>query len=214
MVSSQQMPAESSSSSSTEDEKSRYEKALNEISLNFTSFLQTFMRDSNYDFQDTEVFSSAFLTFMHNALFYLVQHLLSLKLNLSQKIFEEEQSCIDEIYRHNPLPAIGDKINEASKLMKTGLPNKIKQCMTDAQFEQRETEENHDAYVFVVSNVLILETGTFLRFKERFKYSTGGNNNSNNIMMSSQISQPIVPYFNQSQPCINSNDRKRQKKRQ
>ena len=145
--------------------------ALNDISFNFTSFLQKFMNDSSYNFQDTEVFSNSFLSFMHSTLFHLAQSLFSLKSNLNQKVSEEEQNCIDEIYRHNPLPEIGPNIDKASKLMKSELPGKIKRCMLDAKFQETEVVESHEAYVSIVSRVLISETGKFLRFKERFKYA-------------------------------------------
>ena len=69
------------------------EVALNEISFNFTSFLQTFMRDSSYDFHETEVFSRSFLAFMHSTLFHLAQHLFSLQSNLHEKVSEEEQKA-------------------------------------------------------------------------------------------------------------------------
>ena len=200
--------------SSTDENKSNEEIALNEISFNFTSFLQTFMRDSNYDFQETEVFSSSFLTFMHNALFYLAQDLLSLQSNLSKKVNEEEQTCIDEIYRHNPLPEIGDKIDKASKIMKKESPQKIKQCVIDAKFEQSEIEETHDSYVSMVSSVLISETGKFLRFKERFRYTTatGDSSNNNDIMPSSQNNLSVVPSSRQQQLCAISNEQEIQKR--
>ena len=153
--------------------KDKDEVALDDTIFNMGPFLQTFMRESGYDFHETQVFSCTFLSFMHNSLFYLAQCVISMKKNLSQNVDEMEKDCINEIYRHNPLPEIGTKIDRATKLMKLELPQKIKQYMLNANFQQSETKENHDAYVSMVSNVLISGTSKFLQLKERLNYTTG-----------------------------------------
>ena len=166
------------------DSDRKEEVALNEISFNFTSYLQTFMLDSGYQFSETEVFTNTFLAFMHNSLFFLIQHLVSLKSNLNQNVCEEEQKHMDAIYIHSPLPEIGPKIDKASKLMKSELPDKIKRCMIDAKFRKVQVEDSHQTYVSMVSMVLISETGKFLRFKERFKYTASNDQSQNDSALS------------------------------
>ena len=139
--------------------------ASNEISINFTSFLQGFMRDCGYDFDDTEVFSCAFLSFMCNTLFYLSQLLTSLKSSINHEMNEEEKTCLNNVEFHHSSPEMNCKMDKAMQVMKTELPQKIKRCMLDSGFDQFETKDSHSSYVSIISRTLLSETGKMSRLK-------------------------------------------------
>ena len=130
--------------------------AINLLTENIKSYVQSFARKAAIDSSDLELDHPKFQLYMLLVVAKSKTKLYSLKAKFSKEITKEEENDLKKLYEKSNFVQCSAKILYAAELFDNDLPEYIKNALISSGCPLSESEDSYDKYILVFSGFVVL----------------------------------------------------------